>query len=135
MAAMSAVALNIVPSPTQVGRSNVTVSYVVTFDGFDIASDQPYWEHADLIGDDSQDPSETGTRRVWQRGLGTIHANMAPFGAILARSHTFDVPNSALNEDPKAGHADEIIARITLTPTPAAVVGPIDSAAFAVTLG
>jgi hypothetical protein len=126
MASMTTPVLSIVGSP-QPGRSDVTVTYTVTFDNFDVTSGQPYHEHLDLIGDDTgtgDGAAAGGDDALYWAGLGNVHAG----ATVQPRIHTISVPNTALNED-KDGipNPDEIVARITLTPVAAAVIGPVNS--------
>jgi hypothetical protein len=126
MATMTTPVLSIVGSP-QPGRSDVTVTYTVTFDNFDVTSGQPYHEHLDLIGDDTGtgDGAAAGADdALYWAGLGDIHAG----ATVQVRTHTISVPNTALNEDTnEIPNPDEIRARITLTPIVPAVVGPVES--------
>jgi hypothetical protein len=133
MATITPPLLSIVGS-TQPGRSDVTVTYTVMFDDFDVSSGQPYHEHADLIGDDTgtgDGAAAGGDDPLYWAGLGNVHAGFP----LQVRTHTFSVPNSALNEDTNGiPNPDEIRARITLTPLGPAVVGPIDSNLVKLTL-
>src|SRR5437588_8708417 len=107
-----------------VGQSDLTVTYLVSFDALDINTDQTYHAHATVVGDDTTLPGQDGHDEViYEWGIGDFHASMAPLNGLvpLARNITFSVPNTRLNEDPgtqKNGEAktDQIRVLVTLTP-------------------
>jgi hypothetical protein len=111
-----------------VGRSDLTVTYIVFFDALDINTDQTYHAHATVVGDDTTLPGQDGHDDViYEWGIGDFHASMAPVkGVPLIRNTTFSVPNTGLNEDDKA-RTDQIRVLVTLTPQVGQVVGPIRS--------
>ncbi len=121
MAAISTPTLTITGSPTP-GHSIVKVDYEVTFDAFDKAADQPYFESVKLIGDDTAvagDPAGAAPDDQLQTIMSSfVRASMivAP-ATTLKRSHTKTVSNVTLNEDRvDAPNPDEIRAVVTLTP-------------------
>ena len=96
MATMLAPPTLSISGSSTVGRSDLTVSYVVLFDALDVNTDQTYHAHATVVG---VDPNHDDV--IWEWGIGDFHAGMAPLkGLPLARNITFSVPNTALNEDP-----------------------------------
>ena len=132
MASMTTPQLTIVGSPTP-GFSTLTVTYIVTFDAFDIASGQPYREVLEIIGDDTGvgDPAAAGTDDILRpsANVGTINVGPGQIPPpVQVRSHTVTLSNGKLNEDTGAiPNPDEIRAKVTLTPIPPATVGPIES--------
>lgn len=124
--------LSIAGSST-LGRSDLTVSYVVVFDARDIETDQPYHAHATVVGVDAIPGEDGHDENVSEWGIGDCRPSMAPVkGLPLSRSSTFSVSNTALNEDPGNGqngqpNVDEIKVLVTLTPQVAQVVGPTPS--------
>ena len=130
MASLNAVVLDITGS-SSVGKSDVTVSYMVQFDDFDRASDQPYHAHLDLKGLDKSVGENGPDTLVLGYGLGDVRASMAPYPGIpIAQVHTITVPTGQLNEDPTSEanqNPDEIRADVTLSPLPAQAVGPVHS--------
>jgi hypothetical protein len=130
MASLSALTLEINGSTT-VGKSDVTVSYLVQFDDFDRASDQPYHAHLDLMGLDKSVGEPGSDRVLLGTGLGDVRASMAPYpGLPVAQVHTTTVSTGVLNEDPTTEankNPDEIRADVTLSPLPAQAVGPVHS--------
>ena len=126
MASVNNLKLKIVGSPTP-GKSTVTVTYDVYFNGFDKAADQPYRESITLVGVDSFSQGEDGTNDALTAML-TANPNypwpyvaraseIVPPATMLSRSYVRDIFNSTLNED-KAGvpDPDEIQAVVELTP-------------------
>jgi len=134
MATMTSPLLSIHPSAT-VGRSDITVTYTVAFDAFDVASNQPYHAHIDLKGDDTNtnDGSTAGPDdQLYFYGAGDIASNGL---GVLPQSKTFSVPTTALNEDTgSTPNPDELRAVVTLTPLAPKVVGPIESNLVQLTL-
>jgi hypothetical protein len=117
-------------------RSNINVKYVVTFDHYDVASDQPYHAHIDLAGDDTgtgDGSTAGGDDQLYLYGAGDIWASQGTNPRVF--SNNFSVPTSALNEDSGSiPNPDEIRAVVTLTPLAPKVVGPVESPIVALTL-
>lgn len=106
------------------GELAVKVDYIVTFDAFDRASNQPYRTVVTLVGDDTS-PGEDGTDDViGPIAFGLVQAGDPPQFAQSV-SHTITLSNALLNEDqPPVPNPDEIRATVTLTPRAPSVVGP-----------
>lgn len=106
-----------VPAP---GRALVQVSYRLSPTLHDIQHEQAYREVVQLIGDDTG-PGEDGVNDIIPGGViwdGTVvFGSTQPF---LDQSHEKDIPVAILDEDrhPLLVRADEIRARVTLTPLP-----------------
>jgi hypothetical protein len=108
-----------------VANVHIKVSYDITWNSYDQASNQPYRETVRLIGDDTGiTPPEDGTDDSIPNGTlspvffpVTLQSNGAP---TLHRSFAKTIARANLNEDP-AG-LDEILAVAQLAPVaPAAV--------------
>jgi hypothetical protein len=139
MASISPVTLTITGSPTP-GQSIVTVEYNVTFDLYDVASDQPYGQSVRLIGDDtsvagdpfSADPDDMLATIVPAFIFATppiIRASDVPGGGnVLNQIHQRAFTNSILDEDKAdAPNPDEERAVVVLTPILPRQAGPIES--------
>lgn len=123
---------------TPPGFSDVEVQYTVTFDKRDTASDLPYSESVNLIGDDAGGVNDLLFGMV--PGLSSpsiIRASdiVAP-ATTLPRTHRKPLlSNTTLDEDqPPAQNPDEIRAVVTLTPVPPVTSGPIESNLVTLTL-
>ena len=109
-----------------VGVSDVTVVSTIVFDHYDVASDQPYHVHLDLVGLDASVGESGADKKLYFAGLGDVWASQGN----LIINKTIQVGNANLNEDPTTqpnSNPDEIRAELTLTPLPAKVVGPVKS--------
>ena len=115
MASIQPITLTIqrIPNSTNV---SVQVGYVVSASNHDLASEQNYREVCQLIGDDT--PGD-GTDDI----LRTIFEATTVFSGTsvhFTRAIQLFLPASVLNEDNNGifPEADEIRARVTLTPIP-----------------
>jgi hypothetical protein len=139
MANMLAPPMLSISGSSTVGRSDLTVSYVVMFDALDVNTDQTYHAHATVVGVDALPGEDGHDESVYEWGIGDFHASMAAVkGLPLFRTSTFSVPNTALNEDPGTTKGqpkrDEIKVLVTLTPQVGQVVGPVASNLHKLTL-
>ncbi len=114
MASIQPITLRISPTLPN-GMVSVDISYVVSASNHDLASEQNYREVCVLIGDDTPgDGTDDIIRTVVDQTL--VFSGTFPH---QSRAIQFFMPASQLNED--AGtffDADEIRARVTLTPIP-----------------
>jgi hypothetical protein len=107
-------------------KSQITVTYTVTFDSNDQALNTPYKSHAYVIGDDTLVPGDAAGGQDdsrWNWALRVIHPNPA----VQTFTDTFEIPDTALNEDnaieePANSNPDEIRVRIGLAPLQAYTV-------------
>jgi hypothetical protein len=123
MATIAGVSLKI---ERDVANARVTVEYTIAWSGFDRASNQPYHEIVQLIGDDTLAPS--GILAVIEDGVDDDVAGgllSVPGGSVvqsdgrvsLPRSFVRVIPLASLNEDRSAlQNPDEIRAKVTLAP-------------------
>ena len=114
MASIQPITLRI-SNPLPNGLVSVDISYVVSASNHDLASEQNYREVCVLIGDDTPgDGTDDNIRTVVDQTL--VFSGNFPH---QSRAIQFFMPASQLNED--SGiiiDADEIRARVTLTPIP-----------------
>jgi hypothetical protein len=127
---MAAPHLDIVSA--QPGFSKITVSYSIIFDNNDRAVNQPYNDHVEIWGDDTNvgDPASAGgDDKLGSLNFGTVRPSMTVPLTPLTRMHTWTVPTSSLDEDkaPPTPNSDEVRAIVTLTPLAPKVVGPVES--------
>ena len=116
MASIKPITLTITPN-TNNGKLIVYVHYVISASPNDVATEQNYREVCELIGDDT--PGD-GTDDV----IKTLSDGTTVFDGIfshLTRIFQLELSRSELDEDsgPIFNEADEIRARVTLTPIPA----------------
>ncbi|HEY0458614.1 MAG TPA: hypothetical protein VGC97_05630 [Pyrinomonadaceae bacterium] len=116
MASIKPITLTIVPNPNN-GKFIVNVNYVVSASPNDVATEQNYREVCQLIGDDT--PGD-GTDDI----IKTLRDGTLVFDGIfshLTRNIQLEMNRSDLDEDRGliTPEADEIRARVTLTPIPA----------------
>ena len=117
MASIQPITLRI-SNPLPNGLVSVDISYVVSASNHDLASEQNYREVCVLIGDDTPgDGTDDVIRPVVDQTL--VFSSTFPH---QSRAIQFFMPASQLNEDPSGPfadlNADEIRARVTLTPIP-----------------
>ena len=115
MASVQPITLTITPVPNSANVS-VSVGYVVSGTGHDLATEQNYREVCQLIGDDT--PGD-GTDDI----LRTIFETTTVFtgnNVHFTRAIQLFLPLSALDEDNEGPfiQEDEIRAKVTLTPIP-----------------
>ena len=115
MASIQPITLTITPVPNSTNVS-VQVGYVVSASNHDLASEQNYREVCELIGDDTPGDGTDDTLR-------TIFEATTVFGGTsvhFTRAIQLFLPASVLNEDNTGPflEADEIRARVTMTPIP-----------------
>jgi hypothetical protein len=117
MASISPVTLTITPSTTP-GMVNIFVSYQVHASGDDIATEQKYHEVCAIIGDDT--PGDGTDDFLFNLSDGTTVFDGTSTG-FQRSPEMWNVPLSALDEDNDGVviRADEIRAKVTLTPIPA----------------
>ena len=99
------------------GSANAQLSYTISPSNFDV--DQSYVEHVELIGVD-EGPHEDGHNEV----LAVLPDGIVKFDSSLggvSRGPEFHLPSAVLDEDSGIFRADEIKARVTLTPLPRTV--------------
>ena len=116
MASISSVNLQIFERS---GSALIQVGYTITATHHDALHEQAYRELVQLVGDDSG-PGEDGRSEVIPGG--TVWDGVVVFTTAqvaFTRSHEITLPSGVLDEDPgPVIRADEIRARVTLTPLP-----------------
>lgn len=115
MASIQPITLRISPTLPN-GMVSVDISYTVSASNHDLASEQNYRELCELIGDDTPgDGTDDIIRKVVDQTL--VFSGTFPH---QSRAIQFFMPASQLNEDATGPflEADEIRARVTLTPIP-----------------
>jgi hypothetical protein len=129
MATITTPQLSLTPS-SRPGETLIHLTYTVTFDLFDKASDQPYTEVLKVVGDDTDvgDPASAGPDDLLQTLFmaGPIRASEASTAGTLVRRHEREIQTALLDEDP-GPDSDEIRIVVTLTPDPPRAVGPTES--------
>ena len=115
MASVQPVTLTITPVPNSTNVS-VGVGYVVSASSHDLATDQHYREVCQLIGDDTPGDGTDDVLRTIFEETTVFSGNSAHF----TRAIQLFLPRSVLDEDNDGPfiQADEIRAKVTLTPIP-----------------
>jgi hypothetical protein len=115
MASVQPVTLTITPIPNSTNVS-VGVGYVVSASSHDLATDQHYREVCQLIGDDTPGDGTDDVLRTIFEATTVFSGNSAHF----TRAIQLFLPRSVLDEDNEGPfiQADEIRAKVTLTPIP-----------------
>jgi hypothetical protein len=115
MASVQPVTLTITPIPNSTNVS-VGVGYVVSASSHDLATDQHYREVCQLIGDDTPGDGTDDVLRTIFEATTVFSGNSAHF----TRAIQLFLPRSVLDEDNDGPfiQADEIRAKVTLTPIP-----------------
>jgi hypothetical protein len=115
MASVQPVSLTITPIPNSTNVS-VGVGYVVSASSHDLATDQHYREVCQLIGDDTPGDGTDDVLRTIFEATTVFSGNSAHF----TRAIQLFLPRSVLDEDNDGPfiQADEIRAKVTLTPIP-----------------
>jgi hypothetical protein len=106
------------PIDIEVANATVNVSFIVSFNSYDINSNQPYRMEVRLVGEDqaegnADDPIVGG--RLTPPILGQLVAS----DGLTSKSFAFEktLPRANLNEDtPPEPNPDEIQVVVTLTP-------------------
>ena len=119
MAFVTPITLSIFAKPNSTTNLFAEVRYTIHEDGKDVANNQKYREVCELIGDDT--PGD-GTDEV----LKVVRDVTSQFGGTaseIVHDTVYDLPKTLFNEDNNGvfNQADEIRARVTLTPIAANV--------------
>ena len=118
MASISNVHLNLIPGGNE---TFVEVSYKVSATNLDASSGQAYREEVFLMGVD-EGPREDGQSEVLGEPIhsATLQFNHSFQGLTTTRAKK--IPTALLDEDTGVFRADELRARVILTPLPPGVV-------------
>lgn len=119
MASISNVQLNLFPPAGD--QTRVEVSYTVKATNLDASSGQVFREEVFLLGVDER-PGEDGQNDVLGEAIHSATLAFNPGFQALTVTRAKNIPTALLDEDPGFFRADEIRARVMLTPLPPGVV-------------
>lgn len=120
MAFITPITLSIFAKPNSTTNLFAEVRYMIRADGNDMPNNQSYQEVCELIGDDT--PGD-GTDDVLQVVRREENSQFGGTEGEITRDTLYDLPKTLFDEDNNGlfSQADEIRARVTLTPISANV--------------
>ena len=120
MAFITPITLRIFAKPNSTTNLFAEVRYSIHEDGMDVPNNQSYQEVCELIGDDTPGDGTDDVLKVVRREENSQFGGTAP---EIVRDTVYDLPKTLFDEDNNGvfSQADEIRARVTLTPISANV--------------